>query len=156
MKRISPSKKIADSIYQGLEQSEKNQEHDEKKIEKSIQNLREHGGLDLHMADHFEIQNYSGEAYLASPGGSKIMMIGKTKPSLKGEAYIVGREPGTDQELVYYKLTGSGIERRDCGEKAGRTVSRFDLAIFPKGDRVQIFNLGKNKKDLYFEGEAEF
>ena len=42
------------------------------------------------------------------------------------------------------------------GEKAGRTVSRFDLAIFPKGDRVQIFNLGKNKKDLYFEGEAEF
>ncbi len=156
MKRLSASKKIADSIQSALRQIEQKQEHDEKKVEQTLQNLRTHGGIDLHLGDHFEINNVGGDAYVASPAGIKAMMIGGAKPSLKGQMYIIGREPGTDRELTYYKIGSSGVQKRECGQAAGRTVSRFDLAIIPSGDRVEIFNIGKNKKDVYFEGEIEF
>jgi hypothetical protein len=78
------------------------------------------------------------------------------EPSLNADLYIVGREPSDPRQLVYYKVSGSNISKRDCGQTADQTISRFDLAIVPSGDRVEIFNLGKNKTDLYFEGEFEF
>lgn len=156
MKRVSPSKKIADSIRNALTEIERQEEHDENKVSKAIQRLQKHGGVDIHMGDHFEVKNYGGEEMIASPAGAQIMMIGKTKPSLKGNMYIIGREPNNNRELVYYKISGSNISKRDCGQRADITVSRFDLALIPSGDRVEIFNLGANKTDLYFEGEIEF
>jgi len=45
------------------------------------------GGVELHLGDHFEIKNMGGEAYVASPGGAKMITIGKMKPSLKGYVY---------------------------------------------------------------------
>jgi|GEM_PF-770365 hypothetical protein len=156
MKRISADQNVANTIQSVLQQIEQQQEHDERKIEQSLQNLRKHGGVELHLGDHFEIKNMGGEAYVASPGGAKMITIGKMKPSLKGDMYIIGREPGKGSELAYYKATGSGIQKRDCGKAADVTVSRFDLAVFPSGDRVRLFNIGTNKSDLYFEGEVEF
>ena len=156
MKRISANNKTVKNVESALKQIEKQQEHDADKVRKSISNLKEHGGVDLHLADHFEIKNIGGKGYVSSPGGANLMLIGETKPSLKAGMYIVGREPNSNAELVYYKVTGSGIQKRDCGKSADSTVSRFDLAIIPQGDRVQIFNIGRNKTDLYFEGEVEF
>ncbi|MFB6158823.1 MAG: hypothetical protein ABEJ95_04155 [Candidatus Nanohalobium sp.] len=142
-------------IRDSLEKIEYEQEHDDEKVKSALQNLDNNGGVDIHLGDHFEIgKSYSGK-YIESPGGKKLMFIGKMKPSLQGSAYIIGREPGTDKELVYYKVTNSGLERRDCGEEAGRTVSRFDVAIIPSNDRVEIFNLGSNPLEVRFEGDIE-
>lgn len=156
MRRVSPDKNIASSINKALIQIEEQQEHDENKVKTAIQRLEEHGGVDLHLGNHFEIKNYGGEIVAASPGGAHIMRIGNMKPSLRGDMYIIGRDSGDSRQLVYYKVNSSNISKRDCGPNADQTISRFDLAIVPSDDRVQIFNLGKNKTDLYFEGEVEF
>lgn len=155
MRKIQADQDVRNSIRDALEKIEYEQEHDGEKVKKSLKNLEKHGGVDLHLGDHFEIGKGMGK-YVQSPGGGKLMVIGKMKPSLNGNMYIVGREPGTDQELVYYKVDDSGIEKRDCGKNAGRTVSRFDIAIIPSGDRVEVFNIGKNNMDVAFEGEVQF
>ena len=154
MKRIEANQEIRNLIRENLEKIEYEQEHDEEKVKKSLKNLEKHGGVDLHLSDHFEISKGPGE-HIQSPGGAKLMIIGNMKPSLSGNAYIVGREPGTDMQLVYYKVNNSGVERRDCGQEATRHISRFDLAIIPSGDRVKIFNLGTNPLDIKFEGKIE-
>lgn len=156
MKRVSPSKNVVSSIENALVQIEKQQEHDEEKVEKAIQKLKKRGGVGLHLGNHFEIRDYKGKVYVTSAAMHNDMAIGGMEPSLKGDMYIVGREPGDSRQLVYYKVNGSDISKRDCGQKADPTISRFDLAIIASGDRVEIFNLGKNKTDLYFEGEVEF
>jgi len=66
MKRISADQNVANTIQSVLQQIEQQQEHDERKIEQSLQNLRKHGGVELHLGDHFEIKNMGGEAYVAS------------------------------------------------------------------------------------------
>jgi|APHM01.1.fsa_nt_gi hypothetical protein len=156
MKRISPTQNILEYIEKALTRIEEEQEHDDQKVEEAIERLKDHGGVELHMGDSFELRNYSGEGILASPGSKNKIVIGKMEPSLKGDMYIIGRDPDNARKLVYYKVNGSEITRRECSQKANVMISRFDLALVSGDDRVRIFNMGINETDLYFEGEVQF
>jgi hypothetical protein len=160
MKRVSANKDIVSSIENALAQIEKQQEHDKEKVGKAVQRLEKHGGVNLHLGDHFEIAQKDFNI-IGSPSGSKKMMIGEAMPSLKGDMYIIGRDVGHKKgqvvgDLVYYKFNNSQVSKREGGEKAPKSFSRFQLALIPNGDRVEIFNIGGKKVDLYFEGEVEF
>ncbi|NMJ76815.1 hypothetical protein GLU64_00160 [Nanohaloarchaea archaeon] len=156
MERVSPSSDVVSSIENTLVKIEEQQEHDKEKVSKSMSRLEEHGGIELYLGDHFEIKKRGGEQLVGSPGSARMMIVGKMKPSLNGDMYIVGRDIDDARQLVYYKVDGGNVTKRDCGQKADVSVSRFNLAIIPGDDRVEIFNIGKNETDLYFEGEVKF
>lgn len=154
MRRIDPDAVIG-SIEKALEAIETQEEHSQKKVASAIQRAESREGVSIHMADHFEIQNMSDETVVGSPAGSEIMMIGRTKPSLKADMYIIGRDPDNPRELVYYKFDSGNVQKRDCGSYGEQTISRFDLVIIPDGNRVEIFNIGKNTDELYYEADVE-
>lgn len=107
------------------------------------------------MADHFVIQNMSGEEVVGSPGGLELAMIGSMKPSLNADMYVVGRDPSNPRKLVYYKFDSGNVTKRDCGEYSDQTISRFHLVLIPDGNRVELFNIGKNPEELYYEADIE-
>jgi hypothetical protein len=138
-----------------LEAIEIQEEHSQKKVASAVQRAESREGVSVHVRDHLEIQNMSDETVVGSPAGVPIMEIGGMRPSLKADMYIIGRDPDNLRELVYYKFDSGNVQKRDCGSYAEQTISRFDLVIIPDGNRVEIFNIGKNTDELYYEADVE-
>lgn len=160
MERLSPDQDVLNSVEKALVKIEKQQEHDKDKVREAVQRLEKHGGVDLNLADHFEV-GLKDFKVLGSPGGAKKMLIGETMPSLNGDMYIIGRNINHTEgqvvgDLVYYKIEDSQVRKREVDQKVPKSLSRFHIALIPDGDRVKLFNIGGKKLDLYFEGEIEF
>lgn len=157
MVRIKLESSEQDKIEKALTLIEEKEEHESRRISSAINRLSSRkSGIEVEDSEHFRVE-MGGKTVIgypvASPG--KKWAIGEMGTPLKGSVYILGRDPSNMNELVYYKVVGGNIKKRDAGEHPkGDNPVRFEAAIIKSEGHVRIFNLGKDQ--LRLELELEF
>lgn len=71
--------------------------------------------------------------------------IGDRQSPLNGEMYLIGGKPLNEDDrcLRYGKIEGDDIKERICKDtEVSKSTSRFQLAVVPKDQGIDVYNIG--------------